>query len=693
MSLTLKVEENRGILASLDESSHAVVDRIRHQFCGRAVDYFTQKGRLTDTGKLQIGRRRFSLDERVSLLDVEPGLPVSYSTIIRYVKLDPLGLECLFTEKTGIGPGRATLPGSDMLILAEMVDISPLRQGIPYRRVCQILNVREEEQQNLAKVIFADDLDYDYMNEEVDRDIVFELVHHFHRGLSLERVVQQEAPRVEDPELDVLGSMIDRFEREAYIDTDFDHSLAAQIMQELAECQQEPRQAALFADVRKLADHMIDRYMRLDREDRLKMAIVYEREECFREIGPYSSLREKAITSKDIESLGIIGPTNFLFLCQISSYSKLIPVLENYIWFVDNNFDSFTSILNKDLTYYFDNYDAGKNRVRKASSDSLYAIERYDFRKGRRFRKGEKDDYSTFDSLTYGVTLGLRKKVETAGNLEKQRRRMLEHYLVHIRSNWRIIDNIKGLSLSNFLLKESLRFYNYDFRSRTRFAPGKRKEGGLVDSMTLGLPEKFRREVMGASHLVEPRISILKNYIQYVKESDDLKHNQSSITYYLTNFSFDGVRVGLASSDSMNSFRCYDFKDMVYNKKGGEEAVFDSMTYLIPEDLKEEVLDAKSLVFQREKALRTYVQFVEENKERESHFFSLGLANYLISHNQHGEKVLTSTTDSMAVLYLNDFRTASRRKDMSKESLVASMTYRIKDEELVRKVWEYALAA
>jgi len=300
-----------------------------------------------------------------------------------------------------------------------------------------------------------------------------------------------------------LEAIIKRFEAEAPGDADFEHPLARDIVEELAQCKENELQATLFGDARKLADHIIEEYLCLGREDKLKMAETYKKE--FSELlGGISSGKRKHLQV-------VLGKTNLNFLLQISNYSKLVSILENYIEYVKT---SKTNLLRSyQLSYYLYNHNTKGKKVERGSKNSMKKLYEYDIKNNKIFNK--KNNSLLFDSMTWGISEKVMEEMIDARSILKPRIKILESYLANLERNTNL--KISNSSLQLYLAthdidgnkleknkRNSLQsFIHYDFKNNQ---DGKTNGFSLLESITFRVPDNLRKKVFDTATLLTKRI-------------------------------------------------------------------------------------------------------------------------------------------------------------------------------------------
>ena len=234
-----------------------------------------------------------------------------------------------------------------------------------------------------------------------------------------------------------LDQLINKFEAGKVTDADFEHPLARDIVEELAQCKESDVQKALFDDTRILADHIIEPYLSLDREDKLNMAEAYQTEECFQIIGGIHSHTQSNLKRS-------LGDSNLWLLSFISNYSRLIPILQNYIRYIEGN--ETLSRRFSSLAHYLCNRNIEGRRVKKSSKESMQSFYEYDFRNNSIFKKI--DAKSVLESMTYGIPEELKQRVLDVASLLPQRIKALENYVKYVEENENLKKTNSSLSYS-----------------------------------------------------------------------------------------------------------------------------------------------------------------------------------------------------------------------------------------------------
>ena len=159
----------------------------------------------------------------------------------------------------------------------------------------------------------------------------------------------------------------------------------ARLAKEEALKKENERLANLFNDVRILADHLIEDYLVLDRKDKIEMADLYGTEKFFKILGGLRRNTKKRLINKlknkEIKNAKkVIDLTN-----RISNYSKLLPILENYIKWSKENLDIRSS--KSSLTYYLTHYNIKEQKVKAGSPESMNNFYIYDFKNNKKRNK------------------------------------------------------------------------------------------------------------------------------------------------------------------------------------------------------------------------------------------------------------------------------------------------------------------
>ncbi|HLC47360.1 MAG TPA: hypothetical protein VJI75_06565 [Candidatus Nanoarchaeia archaeon] len=376
-----------------------------------------------------------------------------------------------------------------------------------------------------------------------------------------------------------LCELINRLEAGAPAADDLGHPLALAVVAELGQCEKSEEQRKLFGDCRVLADHIIESYVRLDRQDKLKMAEVYQQEGCFREICAIGYLQKNRL-------INVLGESNLHLLLWISNYSKFIPVLEKYVFFVESLSDVH---LRRDvsLRWYFRTHSLDGGCV-NSINDSLNTFLTYDLSsfKGK-MQCGEK---AVLKSVLFGVNSNLQKEILNARSLLYLRKQILSNYVNWIESSNYLSPgrvsfgrylrnhNLNGEETS-FRRSDSLRAFSlYDFRAYK----GKLRGGdeAILDSILYGVDDDLRERVLDACSLLALRKKILNNYVTHI-EDDARSLDRISLREYLSTFCFGGTLVKPDINVSLCAFAGYDFRTQKSRMHGGNVAVVESMLYRV----------------------------------------------------------------------------------------------------------------
>jgi len=226
--------------------------------------------------------------------------------------------------------------------------------------------------------------------------------------------------------------------------------------------------------------------------------------------------------------------------------------------------------------------------------------------------------------------------------------------------------------------------YNYDFINCTELH--KPSPEAAFQSLTHGVPEELKQRVRDAMSLLPLRIKILENYVYYIDNTPTLSISNSGLPYYFDNHNFKGDRVKKDSRDSLRSFYIYDFVNRKKIDKPSDAAAFESLTHGIPEELKQRVRDAMSLLPVRIRILENYTKYVDSTHTLK--IKNLTLNNYLCSHNLKGRKVRYGRGGSLVRFYMYDFVNNRIMNKFSIEAAFQSLTHGV-PEELKQRVRDY----
>ena len=115
------------------------------------------------------------------------------------------------------------------------------------------------------------------------------------------------------------------------------------------------------------------------------------------------------------------------------------------------------------------------------------------------------------------------------------------------------------------------------------------------------------------------------------------------------------------------------------------------MIFMIPEELKQRVLDATILLPHRIKILENYVRYIAENENLDKNNPTLG--SYLRNHNSTRKPVRMNSKESLVRFYSYDFRNncTFKKGERNQQSIFESMTFGVRDKNLVEKVRKYTL--
>ncbi len=590
-----------------------------------------------------------------------------------------------------------------------------------------------------------------------------------------------------------LDKLIQRFEKGNIEDTDFEHPLARSVIEELAQCEENNLQKKIFGDAKILSDGIIERYLKLDREDKLKMAEVYETGKYFQKVGGLPPSTRKSL-------IKLLGDSNFLLIHQISNYSKIIPVLENYCDWIENikkinpsqaslqnylnspnrNIGKATMVKDslgswcgydfekaeymksrndkrivKSLTYgvpkdlksrvkeaesllplrikvlenYCDWVDSGKVKPGKSSLqyyitshtisgdtaiinsiESMNSWATYDFRESKMLRESINSQSKEivreeiFESLTHGVPKKLKERAKQASSLVPLRIKILENYCKHVEDAKLLKPSFASLRLylksydyhgnkANKFGDSLNSFTQYYFRKAKSFNSARcltSSNSEITKSMLYGLPNNIELKVRQAEKLLPLRIKVLENYCGWIENIRKINPSQASLGYYLTTHNaYEGEGIG---KGSLGSWRVFDFKEMT-SQPLSPKLTYASITYGVKESLKERVKNAATLLPLREKVLNNYYSWVKKN-EHNIDIDKLSLRVYLESHDAHGEEPVGSRDSLLSWTTYNFARGLSfvyLKQRNTNLDVFNSLTFGIKNKNLVRKVRQYAL--
>ena len=398
-------------------------------------------------------------------------------------------------------------------------------------------------------------------------------------------------------------------------------------------------------------------------------------------------------------------------LLHISNYPKLIPILKNYLTYIDVNYirnNKNLKFKHTYLTYYISNYNI--KGIKVSRDKSLLSLYQYDFQNNEIFKTQGKTQglKSLLKSLIWGLPNELKQSVIDATSLLHKRKKILENYIYYISQSQHIIPSTS--SLGHFLNHYNINgkkvkicspmslksYYRYDFRKGKDFKKWNDKE--VAESLCLGVSKELKQEVKKAQSLLPVRIKILNNYVNYVENNPDIRLTQATLNSYCRthNLASKKIKDNLVSKKvkeyppkSMYTFTRFDFKNNCQFKMIGktisQKKIFDSLTYEVPKDLKQKVQDAQSLLHIRKRILNNYVEYVEKNNPNSP----IGLSNYLSDHSMRERVVKTNTKESLARFCLYDFRKSGYFEKRTSKDIFLSLTYNIKGP-LVDKVKRYA---
>ncbi len=472
-----------------------------------------------------------------------------------------------------------------------------------------------------------------------------------------------------------LDKLIQIFEKGNIEDTDFEHPLARSVIEELAQCEENELQRNIFNDAKILSDGIIERYLKLDREDKLKIAEIYENEGCFKEIEGLNPSSKSRLTNN-------LGKQNLELLFYISNYSKITPILENYCDWIENSTDINPS--QASLSNYLVNYNDNGERVERNSGDSLFSLFRFNFKEGR--MHNSVNSKKVFASLTYGVSETLKEKVREAESLLPLRIKALENYCELIENSDKI--NPKQASLLNYLTTHNLEgnkgslisWSYYDFKKRKKIE--KNEYNTLIKLLTYGVPKNLKKRVKEAETLLPLRIKVLENYCELIENTCPTP-GKTVLPGYLRSHNINGDEVDFDSKESINSWRQYDFKEMTSLKKSNSKICLESITHGVPRKLKKKVEEAENLLPLRIKVLENYIKWVIENNPS---IKQIRLMNYLINHDINGDAASRGSEESLSSFCVYDFKERKEIK-INSDTCFNSICYGV-SEDLKTKVEE-----
>ena len=473
-------------------------------------------------------------------------------------------------------------------------------------------------------------------------------------------------------------------EKESLIKRYEDHPLGKIISTEIIDCLENEAQAVLFTDVLKVSETIIEKYLSLEREDKVKMAQLYCQEEHFKKIGGIFTATKKRFRNE-------LSEESLTLLLQISNYSKITSVLENYIKYIETSEN--IAIRNSTLQQYLKTHDIKGKYVEKIS-ESLQWLIQYDFRNN--CKPNNFTNKGTLESLIFGVPNELRERVENATSLLPVRIRILENYVTHIESGNELCPS--SSSLANYIRTHNLKgeevkrgngamsaFRERDFKNNEALKKPDNKS--ILESLICGVPEDLKIKVTEAEILLSLRIRILRDYVNYIENNDDLNLRNSSLFYYLKTHNLKKENVEYNSEFSLRELVCYDFEKKQGLEKKNRQNILKSLTYGVPDELKKKATEGESLLPLRVRILKNYIRRVEKNKS----LVPETLAKYLRTHNTTGERVGYCNEESMNNLGDFDFKNYCKLRNRDRNSTLESFTYGVQDQELVAKVRQYAL--
>ena len=163
--------------------------------------------------------------------------------------------------------------------------------------------------------------------------------------------------------------------------------------------------------------------------------------------------------------------------------------------------------------------------------------------------------------------------------------------------------------------------------------------------------------------LLPNRIKVLEDYVSYVESKKSPNPNEVGLYKFLR-------------KNNLESWYKTDFRaGRGWEEERNEEKTFLSLTYKVPDELKQRVSDAMTLLPHRIEVLEDYVSSVESKISPNSS--EVGLCKFLIENN-------------LRSWYRTDFRAGRGWETGEKIDTISSLTYRIEDKELVEKVRMYA---
>lgn len=474
-----------------------------------------------------------------------------------------------------------------------------------------------------------------------------------------------------------LDELINRIEKNEWQEGDYEHPLARAVLEELAQGEENPLQKKLFNDAMILADPIIEKYLTLDREDKLKMAEVYSGEESFNQIGGLHSGTQEKLKNKLEHNI-------YNILCQISNYSKLITIVENYIKYIEN--DSSISLPTSSLGYYLSNYDRKNRKIDGKRKNSIENIRKFDFKSNRLNKSGSED--SIFKSITYGLPDGLVQRLIEVQSLSPIRKKIVKQYLEYVNN---IKDSeLRHTSLCYYLTHYSLdgrkvskrnsrsmnRFYMVDFINRKKLQS---KDMSLfISSLTQGMPDDTKSKIKEVQNRLERRKKIIANYLTYIEENKDVTLNNSNLIRYLNSHNLEGMRVKRQSKESLHSYVLYDFERLCMHKKYKPEKVIESLTFGMDNQLKKKVIGAQTLLYARQKILKNYVHYISHSKEIITR--TSRLVHFLRNYDINGKKVRNSSSKSLVAYYCYDFRKGRQFKRWDEKEVLGSLCVGVPEE-------------
>lgn len=393
---------------------------------------------------------------------------------------------------------------------------------------------------------------------------------------------------------------------------------------------------------------------------------------------------------------------------RVKDAMSLLPVrkkiLENYVYYISNDFN--LNMAYASLRFYLSNFNLDGKRVTKASKQSLNSFTAFDFKKNKTIKKIT--SWSIFNSLTYRISVKLRKKVRNAMTLLPIRKRILENYLSYINntpnaeprkltlSYYMFNFNMIGKPVESMGPESLMNLYYYDFCKGQKV-----RSTNLAKAVTSMLYSVKDEDLIAKVRKYNPRNNIelpslairtkvLRLYVKRMRNRGNC--TWQTLTEYLRSHSISGREVEPNTGKSLALWTTFNFIEGRKWRKKEKKDHLASLAYgindtqLINEinSYNSKVKTTKITHEDREKVLRQYVRY---NRSSENRIQSIPA--YLDTHNMDGQPVKRKRRDSLTTWNNRNFAEQRQWRPHEERDHIRSLLYGIKNQRLVKKVKLY----